>query len=416
MGEQTVGTTSGAMTKDELIERFGRDVFNDFDVDDPSFNDHFAEILDAFAAGCPVAQSQVGDGYKVINRYADLRKAGQNWKVFSSAKGFQPNRPEGVPYLMPEESDPPYHTNWRRTLNPFLAPKTVATYEDDIRDEARKLIEAFQDDGHADLIPTYTAKVPGYAFFRNVIGIPTDDLELLIDAVEMGTYGPVEQRPEKFGVIFDYMAKYLQEREQQEPRGDIVDTILAGVDKFGEPCPFEDKLSIIVDLTFGGIATTTYVMSGAIHHLANNLEDQRTLREDPSLIPQAVEEFVRYFPPVVMLGRSVNEDIELGGHQFKKDDFVLLNFAAASRDPEAVDNPDQIDIFRETVVHTAFGVGVHRCIGSHLARLEVRVVIEEILKRLPEFRETEEPEYETGLLRAMRTLKLAWDPAAVPTV
>ncbi|KQW45031.1 cytochrome [Nocardioides sp. Root1257] len=391
-------------------EKFGRDMFDDFDIDAPVFNDRFLEIQDELVSKCPVAHSTVGDGYHVINRYEDVKKAGQDWKTFSSAKGFQPNRADGVPYLYPEECDPPYHNNWRTALNPFFAPGPVSEMEDAIRQDARELIDAFADQGSCEFVSEFAAELPGRAFFKNLIGVPVEDLPMLLQAMDAGIYGPVEERPAAFGKAFGYLGEYLATRKDEPNRGDLIDTIAAGVERDGEPCPWEDRVSILTDLTLGGIATTTYVMSGAIYHLATHPEDRKKLVADPSMIPNAIEEFVRFFPPVVALGRSVTQDVELGGYQFKKDDFVLLNYASASRDPEAVDDPQTLDIERDRIVHTAFGVGVHRCIGSHLARLELRVVLEEFLARIPEFevKPGMEPSYETGVLRTMKSLELVF--------
>ena len=104
---------NGGPAESGLSEKWGRDMFNDFDIDDPKFNEHFFEILDSMVRQCPVVRSNVGQGYWMVTRQADVRKVGQDWKTFSSAKGYQPNRPEGLPYLYPEESDPPRHTAWR---------------------------------------------------------------------------------------------------------------------------------------------------------------------------------------------------------------------------------------------------------------------------------------------------------------
>src|ERR1700749_3330368 len=130
-----------------IKERFGRDMFNDFDLDDPKFNEHFFDVLDEMVDKCPVVRSNVGDGYWMVTRQADVRKMGQDWHTFSSAKGYMPNRPEGLPYLMPEEADPPKHTAWRQMLNPFLSPKVVANYEAQIREDANTLIDRFIDRG-----------------------------------------------------------------------------------------------------------------------------------------------------------------------------------------------------------------------------------------------------------------------------
>src|SRR3984885_11034736 len=162
---------------EEMKQRFGRDMFNDFDIDDPRFGDNLFPILDEMLARCPVVRSNVGSGYWMVSRNADIRKIGQDWRTFSSAKGYQPNRPAGLPYLMPEESDPPKHTAWRDVLNPHLSPKAVMKYDAPIRADANRLIDGFIDRGECEFISEFGAKLPGWAFFKNVLGVPVDDLD-----------------------------------------------------------------------------------------------------------------------------------------------------------------------------------------------------------------------------------------------
>lgn len=400
-----------ALTPEEQKTRFGRDIFNDFDLDAPTFNENFYEILDTMVAGCPVARSNVGTGYWLVTRLNEIRKIGQDWKTFSSAKGYQPNRPEGLPYLMPEESDPPKHTAWRRTLNPFLSPNAVAAYDANVRADANALIDSFIAKGECEFISEFGAKLPGWAFFKNVLGVPIADLDKLVDGVENGTFAPPEERAGHFEFVFEYLGNYLKQRAAEPKRGDMVDTIAAGVEyEDGTMSPWEDRVSVLVDLTFGGIATTTFVMAGAIHHLATNPDVRRKLIAQPQLMDGAVEEFARVFPPVVALGRTCTRDVEVAGKQMKEGDFVMLAYAAGSRDPDAVQNPTQIDITRSSVLHSAFGVGPHRCIGSNLARVELRATFEEWLKRIPEFsvKPGTEPVYQTGFLRSMRSLQLVF--------
>lgn len=403
---------NGQTTAGEAMRtRYGRDMFNDFDIDDPEFNTHFFDILDQMVAGCPVVRSNVGAGYWMVTRQADVRRVGQDWRTFSSAKGYMPNRPEGLPYLMPEESDPPKHTRWRTTLNPFMSPTAVAKYEDQIRRDANDLIDRFIDKGECEFVSDFGSKLPGWAFFKNVLGVPIDDLDMLVTGVENGTFAPPEERAGHFDKVFEYLGNYLAMRKDQPPRGDLVDVIAAGVEyEDGELASWEDRVSILVDLTFGGIATTTYVMAGAILHLATHQADREALVDNPDLIAGAVEEFVRVFPPVVALGRTCTRDVEVAGTQMKEGDFVLLGYGSASRDPRVVDNPATIDITRETVLHSAFGVGQHRCIGSNLARLELRATFEEWLRRIPDFgvKPGTTPVYETGILRTMKDLHLVF--------
>lgn len=396
----------------EAEQQFDRDMLTDFDIEDPEFNDRFYDVLDTFVDKCPVTRSNVGKGYFVLNRYADVKRAGQDWRTFSSAKGFAPNRDPEMPYLYPEESDPPYHNTWRTVLNPFFTPEAIKSYEGPIRAEARNLIDAFIAKGECDYVADFSSVLPGRAMFMNLLNIPEEDIPGLIETMDAGFYGPIDERAGAFGKAFVYVGGYLERRRDEPPRGDIVDVIAAGVDRDGEPCPWQDRVSILTDLMLGGIVTATFVMSGAMYHLATHPEDRARLAADPSLIPNAAEEFVRYFPPVVALGRTVTKDVEMAGHQFKEGDFVLLNYASASRDPQAVDRPTECDISRDRVPHSAFGVGVHRCIGAHLARLEIKVALEEFLARIPEFecKPGTGPKYETGILRTMKSLQLVFDP------
>jgi cytochrome P450 len=390
---------------------FGRDIFADFDIEDPEFNERFDEILDAFVAECPMARSDVGHGYWVVNRWSDVRRCGQDWKRFSNASGWQLNRPEGAPGILPEESDPPYHNTWRRVLNPYFEPNRLSGYDPDIRRYANELIDTFIERGSCDFLAEFAAHLPGMVLFQNFFEVPLKDLPRLFKEIELGTFGSPEQRPEHFGWVMNYLDEYLQMRSTQPPRGDVVDAIVAGVEKDGQPCPWEDKVATLLDVCFGGLATTTHVMGAGAYHLATHPGDRRTLVEHPELVGNAVEEFVRLYPPVIAPARRVLEDVEVAGVQLRKGDWIALNYAAASRDPEASPRePGRVDVHRTDVVHSAFGVGPHRCLGSHLARLELRLTFEELLKRIPEFdlAPGTEPTYETGQLRTMTSLELVF--------
>jgi cytochrome P450 len=409
--ESEVRVESGAPSPENLKARYGRDIFRDFNYDDPHFNTHFTDTLDTQLKHCPVARSNVGTGYWWVTRNEDVRRVGQDWRTFSNAKGYQPNRPEGLPYLYPEESDPPRHTAWRSVLNPHLSPGTVARYEAPIRQDVNTLIDRFIDRGSCEFVGEFGAILPGWAFFKNVLGVPVDHLAMLVDGVERGTFAPVEERASHFGRVFEYLGKYLEQRSREPKRDDMVDTILAGVNyEDGQPAPWEHKVSILVDITFGGIATTTYVMASAIHYLATHPADREALVDNFDMMPNAIEEFARVFPPVVGLGRTCMRDVEVAGTRMKAGDFVMLAYAASSRDPRVIENPTKVDITRDSVLHSTFGVGPHRCIGSNLARLELRATLEEWLQRIPSFalKAGTAPVYETGFLRSMRQLHLVW--------
>jgi len=410
--ELSSASTDPEATPEAVIERFGRDLVNDFDLNAPVFNDRFDEALNFMVRKCPVARSQVGRGYYLINTQDDVRNAAQDWRTFSSARGFIPNRPEGVPYMLPEECDPPIHTRWRHKLNPHFSPKTVAAYEQPVRDDVNALIDRFIDRGECEFISEFGTLLPGWAFFKNVLGLPVDDLAMLVNGVEEGMFHPdPDERARHIAGIFDYLENHMKWRSTQPARGDLIDTILAGVTyDDGTEAPWADKLSILYDLTQGGIATTTFVMGSAIHHLATHPDQRQLLLDDPSLIENAIEEYARFFPPVVALGRTTTRDVEVAGTPIKEGAFVMLTYACASRDPRHMDEPEKIDVRRQGIPHSTFGVGPHRCIGSNLARVELTATLDEWLRRIPHFRVKEgtAPTHVTSVLRSMRSLHLEW--------
>jgi cytochrome P450 len=405
--------------------QFKRDYFSDFRMEDPEFNECYDDIVEDMQKQCPIARSNDGQGYWVAHHYDDVRRCGQDWKTFGSEGGFQPNRPEDMIRLIPIECDPPYHTIWRQALNPYFSPGAVAKFENDIRGYVNDSIDSFIDDGRCDFVKQLAVALPGTVFLRNMIGVPVEDLPMLHKAFDDALLGPVENRGEGWMTVFSYVNDYLEKRSQQPPQGDLIDAVLKGVEYDRQPnttkfsavewnateTPWEVKASVVTDLMSGALGNTTYVTAGAIHHMATNPEARRRLASDFSLLPVAMEEYIRYWAANVGVGRTAQADTEIGGQQIKKGDYVFLGWGLACRDPELVDDPRTIKIDRSPNRHVAFGAGPHRCIGSHLARLIMRVTLEEWLTRIPEFSlDPKEPiRFETGLVRVMLNLPLLFE-------
>ncbi|MBK8958318.1 MAG: cytochrome P450 [Proteobacteria bacterium] len=385
-----------------------------FDIDDPLFATHFEDVLEHLVAKCPVAHSTVGPGYRVFNRYRDVRRCAMDWRSFSSADGWMLNPPEGNIAILPEDLDPPYHTEWRRALNSFFTAGACEALEAPARAYAAELVERFAARGECEFVADFAAQLPGLILFKHILPVPVAELPTLFNDIDVYSFGPMDQRADAFGRVYTYLQGFLEQRAREPSRGgDIVDVILAGVDKDGAPCSWEDKIHVVLDVVFAGLATTTHAISGAIYALATDPSIRAALARDPARMHTAVEETVRLYAPVVAVGRSVRQDCEVAGEQLKAGDRVALNYAAASRDPEVCTQPERFDIEREEVVHTAFGVGPHRCLGEHLARLEIRVAVEEFLKRIPDFELAPgtQPVYESGQLRTMKNLHLRWQVA-----
>ena len=383
----------------------------EFDIDDPLFATRFEDVLDHLVAKCPVAHSSVGPGYRVFNRYRDVRRCAMDWRSFSSADGWMLNPPEGNIAILPEDLDPPYHTEWRRVLNSFFTASAVAELEAPARAYAAELVASFASRGHCEFVADFAAQLPGLILFKNILPVPIAELPSLFLDIDSYSFGPMDERAAAFGRVYTYLQGFLESRATEPARGgDIVDVILAGVERDGAPCSWDDKVHVVLDVVFAGLATTTHAIAGAIYALASDAAIRAALARHPARMHTAVEETVRLYAPVVAVGRSVRQDCEVAGEQLKVGDRVALNYAAASRDPEVCSNPERFDIERQEVVHTAFGVGPHRCLGEHLARLEIRVAVEEFLQRIPDFELVPgtTPVYESGQLRTMKNLHLRW--------
>jgi cytochrome P450 len=391
------------------VREGGRDHFADFDFDSSELNDDYDTVLDALVRECPVARSNVGSGYWVVSRYDDVRACAQDWQTFSSAAGFIPDKPEGMPYIYPVELDPPYQTRWRTVLAQYFSPRAVREHEPAIVNHVNALIDTFIDSGRCDAVADFAGPLPGRVFLSCFLDVPLAELSSLQATFHNALFGPVEDRGAEWGRAADYMDGYLRQRLTQPPRGDVIDAVLAGVeDETGTPCSWEHKVSVLNDLVAGGLATTTYLLACMIYHLANHPEDRARLASDSSLHAHAIEEITRIYTPVVAMGRSATVDTEIAGQSIPQGDFVMLSFAAACRDPKIVENPESLDIDRDMPPNAAFGFGPHRCPGLHLARLEAAVVLREFLRRIPNFAvaSDDEPTFSTGITRSMDRLPL----------
>jgi cytochrome P450 len=385
-----------------------RDFHADFDLESPELATHYEEVMAGFHSdGCPVARSNVGEGYWVLTRYDDVRNAAQDWQTFSSKSGYLPNRPADMQFYYPTECDPPFHTEVRKDLNKYFGVKEVKAKEAEIQGHVDDLIDSFIDKGEVEIVSEFANQLPGRVFFTTFAGMPAEDLPEIQQTLHLAMLGPLEKRGEEFEKAYKYFGNYLALRREEDPRGDVIDEIL-GLDFPGYG--WEDKVGTLTLLTLGGIGTSGYVISGALYHLSRNLDDRRRLQEDDSRMPIAVEEFLRYYTASPHDGRRATCDVEVSGTTIAAGDYVLLGYGEACRDPEVFEDPGEIDITRSPSRHLAFSAGPHRCIGSHVARMQIRLALSTFLRRIPDFDVVDgfEPIYETAVTRTMDRLPLVF--------
>lgn len=379
-----------------------------FDLD-TIFNERYDDVLSELLEHCPVARSD--EGYAVVTRFADVRRCANDFALFSSAAGgVLAERPEGLAPQYPVESDPPLHTQLRQPLNPFFSPAEVAQYEGGIRRVASSLVDDFVADGRCDAVRHFAAPFPGSVLFSEFLKLPGDLVATMNEGVFETFMGPLGGRRDGAQKLGEGVAACLEVAAQRD--GDDLLGAVAGLRVDGQPAPFEIKAGVLSSLIIGGLETTSNVLAQGLWWLAAHPAERDRLITDPELVPQAVEEFCRVFTSAWSLGRTAMQDTTVAGREVRAGEFLLLAWAAACRDPEVFPNPLRVDFDREYTGHLAFGAGRHRCVGSNLARLELRVAVEVFLARVPNFRlqDGAEQRFHTTMIRAIDEVPLVFDP------
>jgi cytochrome P450 len=386
----------------------------DFDHLDPAFVADPYPIYDHLREQCPIAHTDRYHGVWIPTRYDDLAAIAHDHQRFSSRTILITDRAESPTDLgfhaPPITEAPPYHTDIRRILLPLFSPAVVAEYEPITRTIASDLIDAFVDDSGCDAAAAYAQHVPIKVITR-LLGIPDSDHAQFRDWI----HRLVEQSPLASDSTYDaiieiggYLSSHI-EQHRTHPAHDVITHLLDARLPDDRLLTRDEILGVCILLLLAGIDTTWSAIGSSLLHLATHPDDQHRLRTEPDLIHTATEEFLRAFAPVTM-AREVIEDTEIGGCPMRKGDRVLLPFPSGNRDPNAFDRPDDVVLDRQANRHFAFGVGIHRCLGSNLARMELRVAIETWLERIPEF-ELTDPDavtWSAGQVRGPRHLPLTF--------
>ncbi len=360
----------------------------DFDHADPEYNLHAHEIWADLRERCPVAHTDRYHGAWLPVTHADVSRIAYDTEHFTSRSVVVSTAEQlaeapigGAP---PITSDPPFHHHARRLLLPPFAPKRIDPWEDDVRALCHQLIDDMADADVVDAAVQYAQHIPVNVIAR-MLGFPLEDADLFRGFVHDVLEG-VNHSPAVRMAAFERLDAYLDAQIQdhvENPRDDLTNFLLEAT-IFDQPLSPDHVRGSIVLLLLAGIDTTWSAIGSSIWHLAGHPADLQRLQDEPELWPTAIEEFLRAYAPVTM-ARMVAEDHDFNGCPMKKDEWVLLPFPAANLDPAEFERADEVLIDREVNRHAAFGLGIHRCLGSNLARLEVRVAVETFVERFPEF-------------------------------
>jgi len=394
----------------EIIEGPVEDFATDFDHTSPEWAADPYPIMEDLRERCPVAHTDRYGGAWLPVRHEDVAAIAYDTEHFTSRSVVLGNHrppmemaPVGI--APPISSDPPFHHDARRILLPAFAPQKIAKLEESTRAYCDDLLDAVADQDVVDAAVSYAQHIP-VRVIADMLGFPPEDGELFrgfVHNVLEGINEPLEKRFEMMQGLFEYLGAQIQDHAAN-PRDDLT-TYLIDAEMDGNKLDVFHIAGTMALLLIAGIDTTWSAIGASIWHLAGHPEDRRRLVEDRELLPTAMEEFLRAYAPVTM-ARLVKEEVEIGGCPMQPEDWILLSFPAANRDPELFERADEVIIDREVNRHSAFGLGIHRCLGSHLARLEVRVALEAWLDRYPDFSlaDPDAVTWSTGQVRGPRVL------------
>ena len=390
------------------------DFATDWDHTDPQWVANPYPIWDELRDTCPVAHTERYGGGWFPSTHEAVAAIAKDTDTFSSyAVVIGNRRPDaeivGPPVggAPPITSDPPFHAIARRIILPAFAPGPINALEPQIRELCNWLLDRMGDGTVVNGGTQYAQYIP-VGVIQQMLGFPLEDIELFLEFVHV-ILETVDMDPvERFPIIqpaFEYIREQIEDH-RQNPRDDFTSYLL-NVEVNGEKLTDQHVAGTVGLTLIAGIDTTWSAIASSLWHLAQNPDDLKRLVDEPELIDTAVEEFLRYYAPVTM-ARKVAKDTEFMGCPMKEDDWILLGFPAANRDPAAFKDADKFIIDRKENRHVAFGLGIHRCAGSNLARLELKIAIQEFIKRYPTFT-LEDPAavtFSRGQIRGARNLPL----------
>jgi cytochrome P450 len=368
----------------------------EFDHHSPEYARDFIEQYSQLHGKCPMGWTEQYEGFWVATRYDDVAFVARDDETFSSRHDI-PN--DGRSYTgitvppapnrsTPIEMDPPQFPKYRRVLNPPFAPAAIERLKPQMREFTTWCLDRCVERGEIDFVLDLANPVPAMATLA-FLGLPLEDWERYATPYhDIVAHPPgTEEWNQAAGAILEnlmHCAQVIADRKQ-EPRDDLI-TRLVEAEIDGAPIPDDEIVEMCNLVLAGGVDTTTGLIGHALHYLDQHPEVRPRLLDDPAFMASAVEEWLRYYSPTQALARTANRDVAVGGRLVKQGERVLMCWAAANHDPAAFDDHDQIVLDRFPNRHAAFGLGAHRCLGSNFTRAEITIVLEEVLRRLPDYR------------------------------
>ena len=360
-------------------------------------------------AEAPWYRNEFAQGFWTFVNYEGILQILQDPQTFSSSAvvAMDPDPPYK---WIPEMLDGEEHKQWRRQLGPLFSPSAVDRLDTDVRELAVHLVEGLADKGSGDFIKEFAQRFPT-TIFLNMMGLPPEELDQFLEWEDAILHSSLDEEGQQgqMTAMLAVMGRFhsvIAER-RADPRDDIISKAL-NYEINGKPVSDEDLLWFCLLMFMAGLDTVSVTLGWIFNHLARNPDDRARLVADPALIPTAIEEFLRVYA-IVIPARKATADVNIQGCPVKAGDMVCVPLNAATRDEKVFPDATSVDITRTPNNHIAFGAGPHRCLGSHLARRELRIALEEWLKRIPDFHVAPGAELiESGSQIGLQSLPLIW--------
>lgn len=368
-----------------------------YDHHTPQFGEHIDAIFRHLRAHSPVAWVEAYGGFHVLSRYADVMRVVRDDEGFSLRAGMTipSNRAPGdPPFVMPGDLDPPHSYVYRRLLEPLVTPAALTALEPSVRQLARELVDGFIARGEADLVQDLAVPLTAIVTLR-LTGLPEADWPHYVAERRKANAEPLppEEEMRRVNERFIWTHQAFLDGVAAQRANPIEGSLIARLIEAridGRELEEREFIAILINFVAGGLETTQALLGSAWVHFARHPDQRDDLASNLALMPGAVEEMLRYFAPQPGLARVATRDTEVGGVPIREGERVMMMWTSANRDESVFPEPDRFDIRRKPNRHLTFGAGAHHCLGANLTRLEARICMDEVLRRLPDYRLVEE--------------------------
>lgn len=371
----------------------GRPAVDQFDHHSPEFAQQWRDIVADMRQNCPVAHSDRHGGFSVLTRYDDIKRVLSDPETFVSGRELPfgdnvasggatvPTNPVRMGMM---EMDPPVSQSYRKLLAPLLSRKAIDAYRPRMQDIVSWTVDRVIESGSVDFVDAIANPLPAMVSL-DYFGLSLDKWEQYATTLHKAVYREKGSVRDLMALVDDVRSTVVERRATAGQRGDLVDALLTG-EVGGEPLDNEMVTELLFMLLNGGIDTSTALIAHMFGYLGDHPDEREALIADPTRIPTAVDEMLRYFPPGTGVARTVAKPVEVQGHRFAPGDRVYCAIGGANLDPAVFAHPDEVRLERENSGrHLSFGFGVHRCLGSFLAPMELTVLLGEVLRRMPDY-------------------------------